>query len=153
MVIRHPLYKRVTMVRLQTFNHTSLVIMLTLKTLHVVCAYTTGLGFLLRGLLVIFNSPLRHYRLTKTLPHIIDSGLFISGLLMFYSWDIPLTSLPWLMAKLTALLIYIGCGLWMIRWGTTDTRRKCGLIAGLAVYAYIIGAAHTKSVFSLLIFL
>jgi uncharacterized membrane protein SirB2 len=120
-----------------------------IKSLHVLCAYATGLGFLLRGFLIILQSPLSKYRLTKTLPHIIDTGLFISGLLMVFLWGISPMAQPWLLAKLIALLMYIAFGLLMIRWGTTEARRWMGLIGGLLVYSYIIGAAHSKSVLSI----
>lgn len=127
--------------------------MQTIKVIHVFCAYSTGLGFLLRGVFAIFHSPLGKHRLTKTLPHIIDSCLLFSGLLMVFSWSISPTSQTWLLAKLFALLIYIAFGLLMIRWGNTERRRWMGLIGGLLTYSYIVGVAHSKSALSLLTFL
>lgn len=124
-----------------------------LKAIHMFCAYATGLGFLARGLLAIFESPLLGHRVSKTLPHLIDTCLLASGLIMFYSWSVSLTSVPWLIAKIIALLLYIGFGLLMLRWGTTASRRKLGLIGGLAVYTYIVGVAHSKLLLSWLAFL
>jgi len=123
--------------------------MLTLKDIHVFCAYTTGIGFFLRGVLIICQSPLRQYRIVKTLPHIIDSGLLISGFLMAYYWAISPMEQPWLLAKLIALPLYILFGLVMIRWGSTEGRRWIGLTCGLLIYSYIVGAAHSKSVLSI----
>jgi len=123
--------------------------MLTLKAIHVFFAYTTGIGFLLRGVLIICQSPLRQHRIAKILPHVIDSGLFISGLLMAFYWAISPTTQPWLMAKLIALALYIFFGLVMIRWGSTVGRRWLGLAGGLLTYSYIIGAAHSKSALSI----
>ncbi len=127
--------------------------MLTLKAIHVFCAYTTGIGFLLRGIIIILQSPLKQHRVTKTLPHIIDTCLLISGLLMVFNWAISPATMPWLLAKLIALLFYIFFGLVMIRWGTTESRRWIGLIGGLLMYVYIVGAAHSKSALSLFSFL
>ena len=120
----------------------------TLKLIHVFCAYATGLGFLLRGVIALVRNPVQYHPLTRTLPHIIDTCLFLSGLTMFLGWGVPLNSQPWLIAKLIALLVYIGCGFLMLRFGTSDWRRLTGLLAGLAVYVYIIGVAHGKSVMS-----
>lgn len=122
--------------------------MTTVKLIHISCAYITGLGFLLRGMLAITQHPLRHHRLTKTLPHVIDTCLLISGFIMVFSWAISPFAQPWLMAKLIVLLLYIGSGLLMLRWGTTAQKRWAGLLGGLLMYIYIIGAAHSKSVLS-----
>jgi len=123
--------------------------MLTLKAIHIFCAYTTGIGFLLRGVLILCKSPLRQHRIAKKLPHIIDSGLFISGMFMAFYWAISPMEQAWLLAKLIALPLYIIFGLIMIRWGSTDRRQWIGLIGGLLVYSYIVGAAHSKSVLSI----
>jgi len=123
--------------------------MLTLKAIHIFCAYTTGIGFLLRGVLILCQSPLRQHRIAKKLPHIIDSGLFISGMFMAFYWAISPMEQAWLLAKLIALPLYILFGLIMIRWGSTDRRQWIGLIGGLLVYSYIVGAAHSKSVLSI----
>ncbi len=126
--------------------------MLTVKAIHVFCAYTTGLGFLLRGALVLLKSPIVQHRLTKTLPHIIDSGLLVSGLVMVISWSLSPLSQHWLLAKILALFLYIGFGLLMLRWGDTERNRWVGLIGGLLVYLYIVAAAHSKSAMSFLQF-
>ena len=124
--------------------------MLILKNIHVFCAYATGLGFLLRGILALADSRLTRHRLTRTLPHIIDTCLLASGVLMVYSWPVSFTSQSWLVAKLIALLIYIAFGLLMLRWGKTTGRRWIGLSGGLLVYLYIVGVAHSKSVLSMM---
>jgi len=123
--------------------------MLTLKAIHIFCAYTTGIGFLLRGVLILCQSQLRQHRIAKKLPHIIDSGLFISGMFMAFYWAISPMEQAWLLAKLIALPLYILFGLIMIRWGSTNRRQWIGLIGGLLVYSYIVGAAHSKSALSL----
>ena len=120
----------------------------TLKNLHIFCAYATGLGFLIRGVLAVSQSQLIGHRMTKTLPHIIDTGLFLSGLTMVYVWSISFTTQSWLLAKLIVLLLYIAFGLLMLRWGDTERRRWIGLVGGLLTYTYIVGAAHSKSVLS-----
>ncbi len=127
--------------------------MQSLKTLHVFCAYITGLGFLLRGVLILLQNPLSQHRLTKVLPHIIDTCLLISGGLLAYSFSFSPLTQPWLAAKIMALFMYIGFGLMMLRFGNTLKRQSLGLLGGLLVYSYIIGAAHSKSIYSYLFFL
>ena len=127
--------------------------MLTIKLIHVFCAYITGLGFLIRGIIAIIQHPLQHHRFIKIVPHIIDTVLLISGFIMVYSLAILPQEQPWLMAKLIALLLYIGFGLLMLRWGNSQKKRWIGLFAGLIMYLYIIGAAHSKSVLSFLSFI
>ncbi len=124
-----------------------------LKMIHVLCAYLTGLGFLLRGILILLQNPLSQYRLTKTLPHIIDTFLLISGGLLAYSLSFSPLTQPWLAAKIIALFLYIGFGLLMLRFGNTAKRQYLGLLGGLLVYSYIIGVAHSKSVLSYFFFL
>ncbi|MDJ0832739.1 MAG: SirB2 family protein [Gammaproteobacteria bacterium] len=118
------------------------------KEIHIFCAYTTGLGFLLRGVLVIMQSSLSRHRLTRILPHVIDTCLLVSGLLMAYLWSISPFIHMWLSAKILVLLVYIGFGLLMIRWGRSSRRRWLGLTGGLVAYSYIVGVAHSKSVLS-----
>lgn len=122
--------------------------MQTIKLIHITCAYITGLGFLIRGVIVIMQHPLRHHRLTKILPHFIDTCLFLSGLFMVFSWAISPLEQSWLLIKLIVLLFYIGFGLLMLRWGTTVQKRWFGLVGGVLMYLYIIGAAHSKSALS-----
>lgn len=124
--------------------------MLTLKTIHVFSAYTTGIGFLIRGILVLSENSLSRHRMTKTLPHLVDTVLLVSGIMMVYSWAVSPLSQPWLLAKGIALLPYIFFGFIMLRWGSTKKRRWIGLTGGLTLYVYIVGVAHSKSITSFL---
>lgn len=127
--------------------------MASIKLIHVICAYATGLGFLLRGLLSIAQHPVLDHPLCKRLPHIIDTCLLIAGLTMVVTLSLWPSEQPWLTAKLIALLLYIACGLLMLRWAKTTGTRVIGLISGLCVFIYIVGAAYSKSpisVFALL---
>ena len=118
------------------------------KTVHVFCAYATGLGFFIRGLLALWQSPALEHRALKILPHVIDTFLLASGIVMMVTWSLWPTDHVWLLAKIIALLLYIYFGLRMLRWGTTPSRRWSGFVGGLLVYLYIIGVAHSKSLLS-----
>ncbi|WP_068753811.1 SirB2 family protein [Oleiphilus sp. HI0125] len=120
---------------------------------HVSCAYLTGLGFLLRGILSLKQSALLEHKLTRILPHLIDTFLLLSGLIMMVTWAFWPSEQPWLAAKIIALLLYIGFGLMTLRWGNTTRNRLVGLLAGLSCYVFIIGAAHSKSAWSVFSFM
>ncbi len=120
--------------------------MLTIKTIHVTCAYLTGLGFVLRGLLVLYRNARLTHPLARTLPHIVDSILLLSAIAMIQQWSISIADSNWLIAKILALLIYIAFGFLMLRFGSTRGRRLIGLVGGIVAYAYIVWVAHTKNV-------
>ena len=119
--------------------------LLLLKTLHVGCAYLTGAGFLLRGVLAIGQSRLLGHRSVRVVPHIIDTLLLGSALALLFVWSLSPMHSPWLLAKIVALLVYIAFGFTMLRWGTTPARRWIGLIGGALTYGYIVSVAHSKS--------
>jgi uncharacterized membrane protein SirB2 len=123
------------------------------KTVHVYSAYITGLVFLIRGILAILQSAMLRHQVLKTLPHFIDTVLFVSGLTMVVAWAIWPSTNAWLFAKLVALLFYILFGLVMLRWGSSARNRWLGLLGGLLVYLYIVGVAHGKSVMPLFSFM
>ena len=121
-----------------------------IKLIHVGSAYLTGLSFFLRGILAITQSNILKYRFVKILPHIIDTILLISGITMMATWALWPSSNPWLLAKIIGLLLYIYFGLLMLRWGDSAKNRWLGFLGGLLLYLYIVGAALTKSILSLM---
>lgn len=114
---------------------------LAIKHLHVTCVVLSGLGFLLRGFWMWRPSPWLAHRLTRRLPHLVDSVLLVSALtLATMSGQWPFAQ-PWLTVKLGGLLAYIVLGALALRYGRTPAiRRSCFVLAVLA-YALIVGAA------------
>ena len=87
------------------------------KTIHIICAYATGLGFLIRGILAVMQSTVLQAKPVKILPHIIDAFLLISGIFLAVSLSLMPSENTWLIAKVVALFVYIGFGLVMLRFG------------------------------------
>jgi len=116
------------------------------KTVHISSAYIAGLGFLVRGVLVVLQSAVLKQRPLKILPHIVDTFLLVSGLVLMVTWAMWPSSNMWLFAKLMALILYILFGLLMLRMGSNTGKRWLGLLGGLLSYLYIVGVAHSKSV-------
>lgn len=118
---------------------------LLLRYLHITCVVLSGAGFLLRLAWMAADSPRLRERLTRTLPHVIDSVLLASALtLAVWSGQYPFVD-GWLSAKLGGLLAYIGLGSMALKRGRTRTARlRYGGLAVLA-YAYIVGVALTRN--------
>ena len=118
---------------------------LILKHLHVTCVVLSGLGFCLRGWWMLRESPLRQHRLTRILPHIVDTLLLGSALTMAWmSGQYPFVQ-GWLTAKLCGLLAYILLGMMALKRGRTQAIRARYLGLPLAAYAYIVSVALTRS--------
>jgi uncharacterized membrane protein SirB2 len=121
------------------------VIYLTLKHLHVTCVVLSGLGFSLRGWWMLHESPLCQHRLTRLLPHIIDSLLLGSALSMAWlSGQYPFVN-GWLTAKFCALLAYILFGRMALKRGRTRAIRARFFGLALLAFAYIVGVALTRN--------
>lgn len=94
---------------------------------------------------MLLDSRLLQHRLTRVVPHVIDTLLFVSGISMaimgygsFYRQD-------WLLGKLVALIIYIALGSIAIRYGKPKGVRAAAFVAALGVFAYIVLVARTHS--------
>lgn len=114
-----------------------------LRFLHIAAALASGAGFTLRGAWMLVDSPRLGARWVRVVPHVVDTLLLASALaLVFASGQSP-GALPWLNAKIVALLAYIGCGLFALRRGRKAVRVLCFVLA-LACYAYIVTTARTR---------
>ncbi len=118
---------------------------LAIKHLHVTCVLLSGLGFGLRGWWMLRESPLRLHRLTRILPHLVDSLLLGSALtLAWMSGQYPFVD-GWLTAKFCGLLAYIFLGMMALKRGRTPAIRARFFGLALLTYAYIVGVALTRS--------
>lgn len=120
-----------------------------LKHLHVTCVVLSGTGFLLRLFWMWRQSPCLQWRISRVLPHVVDSLLLLSALsLAWISGQYPF-AMDWLTAKLIGLLLYIGCGMMALKRGRTMAiRLRFGGLAVLA-YGYIVAVALTRQPFVL----
>jgi uncharacterized membrane protein SirB2 len=120
---------------------------LALKHLHVTCALLSGSFFTLRGIWMLRDSARLQQRWVRIAPHIIDTLLLTSALIMvFWSGQYPFVQ-PWLTAKVLALLAYIGIGTVALKRGRTKRVRAAAFIAALATFAYIVSVALSRQPF------
>ena len=124
-----------------------------LKTIHVVCVLLSFAGFFIRGIWMLMDSGLLHNRWIKTAPHIIDTLLLVSAIILAVQMQLSPFEQPWLMAKIIALLVYIGVGMVALRFGRTKRTRLIAWLLGVATILYIVSVATSKSVFGWLAFI
>lgn len=113
-----------------------------LKTVHVTSAALSIAGFVLRYLLMLAGAAALRSRIARVLPHVVDTVLLASALAM--AWMIG--SLPaWLVVKIVALLAYIVIGSIALKRGRTMAARAVAGLLAIAVFAFIVSVALTKS--------
>ena len=118
-----------------------------LKTLHVTAAVLSISGYFLRGMLMLFESPLLRARVLRVVPHIVDTILLVSAIaLAVQIHQYPLVH-GWLTAKVLALVAYIVVGAVGLHYGRTKRIRALAFGAALLIFAYIVGVALTRQPF------
>jgi len=115
-----------------------------LKHLHMTMALLTFLSFFVRGIWMWRQSPLLHKRIVKILPHIIDTVLLVSAIALAVVLSFSPMNQPWLMAKIIALVVYIGLGVVAFKHAKPMVR-KTSWIAALVVFLYILSVALSKN--------
>lgn len=116
-----------------------------IKLLHMSCAWLSISGFILRGWWRWRGSPRAQQRLSRVLPHCIDTILLASALtLASLSGQWPFQQ-DWLSAKLLALLGYIGLGMIAFRFGRTQSQRVLAYAGALLLFGYMLSVATWRS--------
>ncbi len=109
-----------------------------LKRLHIICAATSYTLFMLRGIWTMSGSKIMQQRWVKIIPHIVDTLLLISAILLAYTIrKYPFVD-SWLTAKVLALLLYIGLGFVALKYGRSKTTRFFAWMAAQTVFIYIV---------------
>ena len=119
--------------------------MLSLKLIHVSAALISIIGFIARGILMITESAYLNKKWLKIVPHIVDTILLVTAIMLTLRINqYPLTD-GWLTAKLVALLAYIVLGVFALKRGNTKQTRVFAFAAALFVFAYIVLVAIKRS--------
>ena len=118
---------------------------LALKHFHITCVVLSGAGFALRGAWALAGSPLARARLTRVLPHVVDSCLLLSAIaLAWMAGQSPFVQ-GWLTAKVAGLLAYIGLGMLALKPGRAMAVRAGAFVAALATFSWIVSVALSKN--------
>ena len=114
---------------------------LAIKHLHMTAAGLSILFFVIRAYWSITGSSMLQHRLVKTLPHVIDTILLLAGITLAAMIG---ANQPWILAKIVALIAYIGVGTIAIKRGETATTRAIAALVAILIFAYIVGVAINK---------
>ena len=102
---------------------------------------------------MVVDSALLQKRWVKVLPHINDTLLLLSAVLL----TIQISQYPlvdaWLTAKVFALVLYIVLGSIALKRGKTKQIRVIAGIFAIVVVCYLLSVAVTKSSLGFLMFL
>ena len=113
----------------------------TIKLIHLSCVALSFSLFFVRGIWSLQASPMLQQRWVKIAPHIIDSGLFASALMLAIMIGATPFNSPWLLAKIVALLLYIVLGTFAIKRGKTHSIKLLSWLAAQVVFFYIVATA------------
>lgn len=116
-----------------------------IKHLHVTCVALSILGFLLRGYWMISGSPLLKSLPARVLPHVVDSVLLITAIVLAVMIQQYPFQADWVTAKVIGLIAYILLGTIALKRGRTRSQRVFAFAAAVAVYAWIVSVALTKN--------
>lgn len=116
---------------------------LVLRNLHVGCAIATITLFVLRGLLMLADSPRRHGPVLRYLPHVIDTVLLTTALMLTTVISQYPFSTGWLTVKLVLLVAYIVLGSIALNRGRTRAIRVAAFVAALATIGFLVSVART----------
>ncbi|HFE31737.1 MAG TPA: regulator SirB [Gammaproteobacteria bacterium] len=116
-----------------------------IKIIHMSFVLLSISGFFARGVLMIRDSGLLQQRWIKIAPHFIDTGLLLSAVILASKWGFAALEMPWLQAKIGALLVYILLGVVAIRPMFGKPVRIGAWLAAMLTFAYIVSVAVTKN--------
>lgn len=117
----------------------------TLKALHLACVVASIAGFAARYALMLAGSPLLRARPVRVIPHVVDTLLLASAIAMLWQLSLNPLRVPWLAAKIVALLAYIVLGALALRRAPSARSRAFAGVAAILAFAYIVSVALTKS--------
>ena len=113
--------------------------------IHVTTALLSISGFIFRGILRFSGSDLVNRKWLKITPHIVDTVLIISAIILFTRSGLDLMTTSWLQAKIVALIVYIALGLIAFRFAKTTSARLLAWLAAILVFGYILSVAVSKN--------
>ena len=126
---------------------------LPLKYAHLALAVFSISGFVLRGFWTMSGSALSAHKAVRIVPHVVDTLFLVTGITLVMQLAIPVMQSPWLLAKFAGLIAYVVLGSIALRRGRTPPIRQVAFIGALSAFAYIVGAAVSRSPASWIAFL
>ena len=116
-----------------------------IKTFHLLFILLSIISFVGRVILSETFPSLLKKKIVNIAPHIINTLLIISGIALIFQGDWLSTNYGWIVAKIIALLGYIGLGVVVMR--NRGTVRWAAFFGAMACFVYIGIVAVTKNAF------
>jgi uncharacterized membrane protein SirB2 len=117
----------------------------TIKHIHVTSLAASYTLFFIRGVWMMRASPMLARTWVRVVPHVIDTILLASAIVLV----VMLRQYPfvagWLTAKVLGLIAYILIGTVALKRGKTKAVRVSAWLAAQAVFFYIVSVALTKN--------
>ncbi|MDN5502061.1 MAG: SirB2 family protein [Shewanella sp.] len=115
-----------------------------IKNLHIMLALVSVAQFTYRWLRSFCASAGMQSKYLKVLPHINDALLLLTGVVLIAILKMNVVDQSWLIAKLIALVVYIGLGVLAIKRQHRRQKVLAG-IAALLVFSYIVGVSMSHA--------
>jgi uncharacterized membrane protein SirB2 len=115
------------------------------KAIHLAAAALSFAGFFARGLASLAGAAWVQSRAARSVPHVVDTVLLASALVLAGMLRLNPFVTPWLMAKIGALVVYIGLGVVALRPRQRRWIRVATWLSALCVFGYIVLVAVTKN--------
>ncbi|HKI74301.1 MAG TPA: SirB2 family protein [Pseudomonadales bacterium] len=113
--------------------------------IHVLSALVSICFFILRGIWMMMESRLLQKKFVRIAPHVIDTLLLASAIVLtILIGQYPFVN-GWLTVKLIALIVYIGLGVVALRAGKTKGVRIVAFVAAILVFGFIVSVALTHN--------
>jgi uncharacterized membrane protein SirB2 len=124
---------------------------LALRNVHIACAILTITLFVLRGGLMLADSPWQQNVVLRYLPHAVDTVLLTTALMLTTVIHQFPFAVDWLTAKVVLLVAYIVLGSIALKRGRTKTVRVAAFVAALATVAYLVSVARAHHPFGIFV--
>jgi uncharacterized membrane protein SirB2 len=115
-----------------------------IKHIHMSTAFLSLALFFLRGNWMIFRPERLQQRWVKIVPHVNDTVLLLSAIVLAGILAQLGGSSAWLAGKVIGLIVYIALGMVALKYGRSLRVRVFAFIGALITFAYILSVAFTK---------
>ena len=116
-----------------------------IKIFHLTFILLSIFSFVGRVILSETHPAILKRKVFKIAPHVIDTLLLVSGITLVFQGGWLSTEYGWIIAKIVALMGYIGLGVVVMR--NRGTTRWLAFVGAMACFVYIGIVAVTKNAF------
>ncbi len=114
--------------------------------IHGLAVVLSLIGFILRGIWMLGDSPRLKAKWVKITPHVVDTILLLSALVASYLLFWRYGANPsYVTVMIVGLVVYIGLGLVALRLGKTKAIRASAWVLAILVFVYISAAGAMKT--------